>query len=230
MANNKLSKSAPAWHAEAIEILAENAIAIHETFIDSTKKAVWLGLCLIHVKTRGKEDKSIPHGEFGPWLKRSLPSLSWDTCCTYMRLARDVSEKGKFQISDFLNFAEAGDLPPSILKIIDGKTQQQLFLEFKQARIDEDGNVESVRGRSPGEGGFHGHKTLEQRRQWVMSRVGHAIKELDKVGEELLLLDDNALTVALSDLERRTKLIHHWLKTPLGKRDVKAAKEFWKTL
>ena len=229
--SSKLQKTAPAWHAEAIEILTENASAIHETFLDSTKKALWLGLCLIHIKTRGKEDKSIPHGEFGRWLEKNLPSVPWNTCATYMRLARDVSEKGKFQIVDFPQFAHAGELPSSLLNIINGKTQLELFVEFKQARVDENGNMESVRGRTAGcEGGFHGHKTVEQRRKWVMSRVGHAIKELDKVQEELLLLDDNALSVALSDLERRTKLIHHWLKTPLGKRDVKAAKEFWKTL
>ena len=214
-----LMKLPPAWHAEAIELLKQNFGAIHQSFLDGTKKAVWLGLFLIFIKERGKEDKSIPHGAFGPWLKANVPDLHWDTCCTYMRLARDVAEKGKFQISEFRNFAGEQRLPPSLLKLVEGKTQQQLFLEFRQLKTDDDGEALSAdgtrRGRAIGAGGYAGRKNLAEQKAWVMRRVGRGLKEFDKIGSEILLLDDNALEVLLSDLERRTKLIHAWLRAPL---------------
>jgi hypothetical protein len=167
---------APAWHAEAKQLLTENFGKIHRAFVDATQRAVWLGLFLVEVKERGKTDGSIPHGEFGPWLKRELPETHWDTVCTYMRLARSVAEKGEFQISDFLKFAEGanlsvlqiidadnGSLPPKIRAIrnkiddiVEGKTQQQLLLdmEFKQAKPGKngDGELEPSRGRRAGEG------------------------------------------------------------------------------
>jgi hypothetical protein len=154
---NKLQKIAPAWHGEAVTMLSENFAKIHSQFLDSTKQAVWLGLFLVHIKQRGKDDKSIPHGAFGPWLKDNLPNLSWDTICTYMRLAKDVAEKGKFQISEFRNFIGNGNLPVELLKIVEGKTQKQLFLEFKQVEMGEDGEFRVKRGRSKGSNGNPRH-------------------------------------------------------------------------
>lgn len=155
---NKLQRMAPEWHAEAAELMVENFGAIHESFLDSTKKAVWLGLLFNFTKQRGKEDKSIPHGMFGPWLAKNVPSLNRDTVATYMRLAKNVAEKGEFQISDFANFAHAGDLPNPILKLIEGKTQQQLLFDYRQSKFDADGNEilsadGSRRGRRRGQGG-----------------------------------------------------------------------------
>jgi hypothetical protein len=146
-----LAKRIPAWHAEAAELLKQNFSSIHSSFLNSTKKAVWLGLFLNEIKRRGKKDKSIPHGGFGPWIKQNLPDIHWDTVCTYMRLGREVCEKGKFQISDFPEFAN-GELPPQALKLIEGKTQNQLFLEFKQ--VDEDDPSRAKRGRLKGSSGL----------------------------------------------------------------------------
>lgn len=129
--NNKLQKLAPGWHAEAIGILKENFTAVHEAFLDSTKKAVWMGLFLNFIKQRGKEDGSIPHGEFLPWLAKNFPDAPERTLRTYMKLAVDVSEKGKFGIGHFSQFAHCGELPESIQKLIEGKTQNQLILEFR---------------------------------------------------------------------------------------------------
>ena len=228
--NNKLQKMAPAWHAEAKQIISEDFEKDHAKFLDSTKRAVWWGLFFNHVKQRGKEDKSIAHGGFGPWLKSNAPQISWESVCTYMRLARDVAEKGKFQISEFLKFAHNGELPETVLKIIEGKTQQQLFLEFKQVKKNAEGDFEACPGRREGEGGREPIRTVEQQRKYVMRHVGLGIKELDKCGEDILLLEDTALEVMLSDLERRTKLIHFWLKQPLGKRNVEEARKVWKNL
>lgn len=150
MANSKLQlqKSPPAWHAEAIQLLNENFNAIHAAFLDATKKAVWMGMFLNHIKDKGKADGSIPHGQFGPWLEKHVPQVSWNLCNTYMRLATGVCEKAHFQIVDFPQFAQIGHLPPEVEKVTEGKTQQQLFFEFKN--VDADGNKRG-RGRLPGE-------------------------------------------------------------------------------
>ena len=225
MNKNKLTKLAPAWHAEAVEMLKGNFQNIHQTFLDATKRAVWMGLFLNHIKERGREDKSIPHGEFLPWLEKNVSGISYTQAKIYMSLARDVAEKGNFQIAGFRTFCLNGQLPPAVEKIVEGKTQQQLFLEFKQGKFDDEGNLIKTAGRSAGcEGGFHGHKTLEQRRAWALSRVGHGIKELDKCGEEVLLLPDDTLLAMISSLEKYTKLAQFWLKTPLGKRDPQLAR------
>jgi hypothetical protein len=145
-----LQKIAPKWHEEAKQMLLENFERVHSLFTDATKRAVWMGLFLSHIKQRGKEDKSIPHGQFREWLKANVPNLSFDTVATYMRLATGVAEKGKFQISDFPTFAGNGKLPPQLEKLVEGKTQQQLFLEFKQ--VDEEGNAR--RGQLKGSQGL----------------------------------------------------------------------------
>jgi hypothetical protein len=150
---NKLTKSTPAWHAEAVELLNKNFNSIHTVFLDATKKAIWMGLFLAHIKARGKEDGSIPHGQFCPWLKKNVPDLSRDTVSSYLLLAKNVAEKGSFKIRDFPQFASNGQLPPSCLKVIEGKTQQQLFLEFKQGETDDDGNLRAKRGQLKGSKG-----------------------------------------------------------------------------
>lgn len=126
-----LTKLTPQWHTEAATLLQQNFEQIHSNFLDSTKKAVWLGMFLNHIKEKGKADGSIPHGQFGPWLEVNLPTISRQTVKVYMRLATNVCEKGKFQIDDFRHFAELGKLPPTVLQIIEGKTQHQLLLEFR---------------------------------------------------------------------------------------------------
>ena len=150
----KLMKTAPKWHADAVDILKKNFGEIHRSFLDSTKKAVWMGLFLQNIKARGKDDGSIPHGQFGPWLKANVPDLHWDTICTYMRLAKECAEKGNFKIMEFPKFANLGELPPAIEKLVEGKTQQQLFLEFKQADPDDFDNNKARRGQLAGSKGL----------------------------------------------------------------------------
>jgi hypothetical protein len=154
---NKLQKIAPAWHGEAKKLLAENFAKINSAFLDSTKRAVWLGIFLNHIKDKGKADGSIPHGMFGPWLKENLTDVPWDRANEYMRIGREVCEKGKFQIRDFPQFAASGNLPSQILQLVEGKTQKQLFLEFKQVEMGEDGEFRVKRGRAKGSNGNPKH-------------------------------------------------------------------------
>jgi hypothetical protein len=150
--STKLQKGTPAWHADAIAMVKGNFAQIHNTFCDATKRAVWLGFFLITIKQRGKEDGSIPHGMFMPWMEKNLPEVGHSQAAVYQTLARNVAEKGKIQISDFRKFAEGGELPDKVIKLIEGKTQDQLMFSFKQVE-ERDGENHAKRGRLKGEGG-----------------------------------------------------------------------------
>ena len=149
---NKLQKIAPEWHAEAATLLNENFGKIHAAFQDATKRAVWMGMFLNHIKAKGKEDGSIPHGKFLQWIETNVPGVPFRTAQTYMNLAVGVCEKGNFEIRQFSVFADLpGHLPPKIERAIDGQTQQQLFLSFKN--VDADGNPLKP-GCAPGKRGL----------------------------------------------------------------------------
>ena len=173
-----LQKLAPKWHDEAANLVNKHFNEIHRTFLDSTKKAVWLGLFLNDIKARGKEDGSIPHGQFGAWLENNVPDVSVRQAQTYMTLAANICEKGKFEIRDFRVFANKGELPPKIEKMIEGQTQQQLFLEFKN--VDGDGNP-----RKPGQQKGSKGLTKEMRMKAAYADQAEHLKDL-KVTTEVI--------------------------------------------
>jgi len=125
------------WHGEAVQLLKDNFGKIHSAFTDATKRAVWMGMFLNHIKARGKADESIPHGEFGPWLEKNVPEISRTQINVYMDLAKGVCEKGKFEINGFRDFAQLGQLPPAIEKIVEGKTQEQLKFSFGGGKAEK---------------------------------------------------------------------------------------------
>jgi hypothetical protein len=220
----KLQKLPPAWHAEAFDLLKANFEKIHSNFLNSTKKAVWLGIYLNYIKQRGKEDGSIPHGAFGPTLKKNIPEIVWHEANVYMRLARDVCEKGKFQIGDFHQFAHCGDLPDSLLKIIEGKTQSQLFLEFKN--VDADGNPLKP-GCAPGKARklTTAEECAKAREQALENsgRLGMAVAASNK---DFFLTAENSdleINAQISVLEFGLKLRHKFIKTPKAKRGAVVA-------
>lgn len=159
MKNKTLTKRNPEWHAEARDLLQKNFNAIHTAFLDATKRAVWLGLFLNYIKARGKEDRSIPHGQFGPWLKANVPDLSRDTITTYMTIGAHVTMRSKLNLPKYGKsvICLQGELPASVLPLIEGKTQSQLFLEYKQARV-EDFIATPKRGNLSGKGCTRDHR------------------------------------------------------------------------
>ena len=171
-----LTKTPPPWHQEAKQLLTENFEKIHLAFTDATKRAVWLGMFLNHIKARGKEDGSIPHGQFGKWLEQNVPDLDRKTISTYQRIANGVCEKGKFQNGNFSHFAEIGQLPPPIEQLVEGKTQQQLLINFGQID-DENPEVNAGRrGQKPGSKGL----TKEQRAKAAERAEQEFLNELEE--------------------------------------------------
>ena len=233
---NKLQKTAPAWHADAVTLLNENFGKIDAAFTDATKRAVWMGMFLNHVKARGKGDGSIPHGTFGPWLKKNVPDLGHSQINVYMSLAVGVCEKGEFQITDFGNFADIGHLPPKIEKLIEGQTQSQLFLSFKQAEADEDGNLKPKIGRVKGEGGRPSmtegniEEIVRLRVKHSMRHAGLAADNLEALAVDFMGCPDDFNTALLGALERSAKCLRAWLNTPTPKRDMQEILKLWKTL
>jgi hypothetical protein len=225
---NPLQKIAPAWHKEAIELLDGNFSKIDDAFTDITTKAVWLGLFLNHIKFRGDKktgDGSIPHGELGPWMHKNLPAISWNRANTYMRLAKGVCGWGKFQIVDFPQFIEGRQLPPALLKIVEGKTQHQLFLEFKQVKLGPDGEYNTARGNLPGNGGRPPEPKLDIdaivkfNRESALRNMGRIDDRLGKLGVNFMSQPDNVLLAWLGTLERTQRCVNEWLKTPLARRN-----------
>jgi hypothetical protein len=179
----QLQKAVPAWHAEAVTMLKGNFEKIHTTFCDATKRAVWLGFFIVSIKERGKADGSIPHGQFMLWLAKHLPEISVSQTKVYQTLARNVAEKGKIQIADFRLFENGGDLPEKVLKLIEGKTQDQLMFSFKQVEDVNDGESRSKRGRKKGQGGA-------SREQRVAARARITDMEIAEVKAFLINLGD----------------------------------------
>jgi hypothetical protein len=150
----KLTKRAPDWHQDAAGLIRENFDLIHTSFLNATRRAAWLGLFLNYVKIRGKQDGTIPHGQFGPWLEQHIPDLSRSQLGAYLTMGLRLAEKAKIQISDNRKFAtvvNAGEIPEPVAALIDNKTQNALFLEFKQAELKDD-YLRPKRGNLSGKG------------------------------------------------------------------------------
>jgi len=145
-----ISRRAPAWHAEAAQLIRDNFADISKALFDATRRAVWLGLLLQQVKARGKADGSIPHGQFRRWVETNIPDLPYRTTSFYLTIGKGALEAANLQPSkgQILPFCQPGRLPKEIEPIIEGKTQQQLFLQFKQAKVEDDCYVSTPGNRS----------------------------------------------------------------------------------
>jgi hypothetical protein len=243
---NKLTKLPPAWHAEAATNLRASFGEIHRSFLDATRRAVWLGLFLNAIKEKGKADGSIPHGEFRPWVARNIPDLSYDTITTYMSIGRGVIETGKLQVTDYIGFADHqsknghplfdhdGKLPPNVEKLIEGKTQRQLCLEFKQGKLDDDDESHPRPGRRTGEGGRRA-LTIDETAAAFQKTAANDWNKLEMsltgYGANFsFLADDHRIEAQAAVLEKHLRIRRTWLNTPAAKRDATFLDQLRRTL
>jgi hypothetical protein len=164
----KLKSGDDAKSAEQLKTLVAEAQ-------NGLRRVVALGIFCFEIKGKLK------HGQFQPWLAAHCPEISLRSLKAYMQLTTGVLGKCKISLKALL--AKGQSLPIShsgellllseskvpeemksmrdkICSMIDGKTQSQLFFEFKQVDEDEDGEaLKPKRGRRKGEGGA----TKEQR-------------------------------------------------------------------
>lgn len=91
--------------------------------------------------------------------KNVLEGVGFDTIEKYLETVAKFPLRGNLNHGGFLLVAdkkvpeEVRPLREKICSLVDGKTQRHLFLEFKQAEEDAEGNTKPKRGRLKGQGG-----------------------------------------------------------------------------
>lgn len=111
----------------------------------------------------------LKRGQFKPWIEAHCKETSRASIFGWRALAKNIMESVKISKVQLLDFSTpvhemlalpAAEVPKAqkeirakIDELIEGKTAKQLFLEFKQAEEDEDGNLKKKHGRLKGKGG-----------------------------------------------------------------------------
>ena len=168
---SKLTKHAPAWHAQAAAELNKDFTEINAVEMSQAKRRAYLGLKFIFVKEKGKADQSIPHGQFEGWLKTNCAAIPRTTIGDYITEANSLCDRMGWQKSDFRIFEipphKLLEMPKADLKPKDQKAQQLLLdlvegngkfrrvTEYKQVREGDDiGERTSPRGQLKGSKGL----------------------------------------------------------------------------
>ena len=169
MSTNKISRVVPQWHAIAAAELNQDFAEIDALQMTARKRRAYLGLKFIWVKEKGKEDGSIPHGQFMPWLEKNCSQIPERTVSHYITEAKGVMERVGWQIRQIGEF----DIPPHrlldtpseelkpaerkqqqlLLDLVEGRGKFQPITEYKQVEYFGDEEMEVKLGRRKGEGG-----------------------------------------------------------------------------
>jgi len=116
---------------------------------------------------------------------------------------------------------EVRAIKEQICALVDGKTQRQLFLEFKQ---EEDGKPKV--GRLKGQGGKSGPISLSEQAELLKtvaaSDWAEIAQSLSGYKDKFLVLTDSDIQAQISTLEQALKARSAWLKQPFNARDPKA--------
>ena len=152
---------------------AEISSQFKSSFADAQsalQRVIAFGIFAAHVKFN-----CLKHGQFGGWVKGECGEKAYRSVRSYLNLTDGVLKacgvrslkaavskwqtlpichRGEFLLANAANIPEAVQpLRDKVLKLIENKTQRQLFFEFKQAEEDEEGNARVKRGRLKGQGG-----------------------------------------------------------------------------
>jgi hypothetical protein len=195
--------------------------------------------------------EQLPHGQLDRWLQQHVPDLPartvrhWRTL--YRNLLESVGAKRQHVAaisggSVELLAAPIESLPEEAREIrakidaqIAGKTARQLFLEFKSADADDDGNLHIKVGRRKGEGGRSPDPAESKDLSRVLAlraeqHLGRALKELNLAAEDWPHMSDEKLRLFLANLEVWSKAVRKWLDTTPGKRGPEVIAAVQKTL
>lgn len=102
----------------------------------------------------------LDHGQLGPWIKAHC-EVQWETVCRWRQLAKNTADAAGIKFDACVKFEiplhEALALPaaqvPADLKearekidaLIEGKSARQLFMQFKSAKLNADGDLEAAK-------------------------------------------------------------------------------------
>jgi len=118
--------------------------------------------------------------------KNVLESCGCPTIEKYLATVAKCANDAHLKPGQFLLIADKkvpeslAPMREKIFELVDGKTQRSLFLEFKQAEDDADGNVNVKRGRTKGSTGL----TTEQRELAAQRAEEERLAELEEQAKE----------------------------------------------
>jgi len=155
-----VQKKGPKWHKQVAAELIKEFRETNELSEKARHRRLRLGFMFLFVKEMGKEDESIPHGQFVPWLEANCPAIPRRTSTDYMTEAKSVCELVGWQVADviklkphkLLGSASESDRKKheKFFEIINQKGSFRAVTEYKQ--VDEETGQPRV-GRLPGHGG-----------------------------------------------------------------------------
>lgn len=120
---------------------AERLRELYDDAQNGMRRVIALGMYCFEL-----QESNLKHGEFGPWVEKHCPQISYRSIRNYMQLTKGVLDACGVQIGSALPICHGGEillLPDAqipdesrklrgqICELIDGKTQRQLLLEFK---------------------------------------------------------------------------------------------------
>ena len=152
---------------------AEVATQFKKSFADAQgalQRVLAFGVYAAHIKYN-----CLKHGQFRRWVHAQCGEQAYRSVRSYLKLTEGVLKacgtkslkaavskwqqlpfcrSGQFLLADVTEVPESVQpLRDKVLKLIENKTQRQLFFEFKQAEDGDSDNVKPKRGRRKGEGG-----------------------------------------------------------------------------
>ena len=149
------------------DVSAEDAAAKLRELISAANDG-WLAIvrCGIYIEWLVAK---LPHGEFKPWLEKYCPDIPRRTIYNWRNTAKNLMEWAGIKSATVALLPESPDryltLPADqvpekfrrfqaraleAIRATDGPQQLMLFLGFKQATLDADGNAVKQRGRHKG--------------------------------------------------------------------------------
>ena len=241
MSTNKISRVVPEWLAAVAAELNRDFIEIEALLATAETRRLYLGLKLIWVKEMGKEDGSIPHGQFIPWLKMNCPHIPDRSARRYMGDARNAMKALKWQNGQIGRFEvpphrlleiPEGELKPKsreqrqlLLDLANGQGKLQPVTDYKQVEYFDDGEREVKLGRRKGEGGRRplspGEK-LDVHKALAAQRALDLEKLLFETGTQFTGLSDLEGFAEVANIERWLTLRKQWWDKPAAKRDAEA--------
>ena len=175
---------------------------IKETQLKHGEWGPWLaanapGLCRPDSVT-GKPKAASALTNFMDLTKGILESVGIPTMEKYFETVakspsrREFEKGGWLLIPDKKVPEEIRPLREKICALVDGKTQRQLFLEFKQAEEDAEGNAKKKRGRLKGQGGASKEQRAAAAELEAQERITEKKLKAEEVADWLIEMSDDA--------------------------------------
>ncbi len=182
----KLTKTEPAWHAQIAKDINSDFAETNEMNETARRRRARLGFKFLFVKSAGKADGSIPHGEFQAWLTRHCPAIPIRTAGDYVGEAKSVCDLLQWQIGEIRRFetpphlllsarpAELSEKAKAqqkqLLNVIDQQGHVRAVTQYKQVKLEDDATVPKV-GRAKGSDGNPRAKRLSAKERARMDAL-----------------------------------------------------------